>query len=528
MKLTFIGAAHEVTGSCHYIEVNEKRILIDCGMEQGRDEFQNCELPIVPSVIDYVFLTHAHIDHSGLLPYLAANGFRGTVFSTDATYDLCKIMLADSAHIQMFEAEWRNRKAKRSGGEKFVPLYTDKDVESILKCFSPTPYGIVADVCDGVKFRLTDAGHLLGSASVELWLTEKGETRKIVFSGDIGNVKQPILRDPQYISNADYVVTEATYGDRLHDARPDYIKELVPIIQQTFDRGGNVVVPSFAIGRTQEMLYFIRKIKQDRLVKGHDNFPVYIDSPLAIEATTIFKENYLENYDDEALSLVKSGVNPIGFPDLVTAVTADESKLINADKAPKIIISASGMCEAGRIKHHLKHNLWRKESTVLFVGYQGEGTLGRALLDGAKTVTLFSEKIKVEAQILRLPGISGHGDKDGLKAWLGAFEAKPKRVFVVHGDSDVCDSYARELENEGYSVYAPYSGAQFNLLTGNVTLDAKPQAAEKKKGKNTVLDRLVAACERLLVAAKTTKIRSDKQLAQLADKINAITDKLEK
>ena len=402
MKLIFCGAAHEVTGSCHYINVCGKNILLDCGMEQGTDIYENQEIPVPVSEIDYVFLSHAHIDHSGYLPLIFKNGFRGKIFTTKATADLCDIMLRDSAHIQEFEAEWRNRKAKRSLEKPFEPLYTMNDAEGVIQLLTPCDYDEIINVCEGVDIQFTDIGHLLGSSSIKLWLSENGINKTIVFSGDIGNTDQPLIEDPKYTDEADYVIMESTYGDRYHGERPDYYTALANMIQTTLDRGGNLVIPAFAVGRTQEILYFIRKIKADRMIKGHDGFKVYVDSPLAVEATNVFNKNTLDFYDEEALDLIKKGINPISFEGLEVSVTSDDSRAINFDSEPKVIISASGMCEAGRIRHHLKHNLWRPESTILFVGYQAEGTLGRMLLDGETSVKLFGEKIGVKAHIEKL------------------------------------------------------------------------------------------------------------------------------
>ena len=439
MKLIFIGADHEVTGSCHYLNACGKHILVDYGMEQGVNAFENCDLPVAESMIDYVLLTHAHVDHSGMLPLLSARGFRGQILTTEATADLCSIMLRDCAHIQMQEAEWKNRKAKRSSGvEPHEPVYTMEDAENAIKRIVPCPYDTKIDLCDGIQIRFTDVGHLLGSSSIEVWATEEGQMRKIVFSGDIGNKNQPLIKDPAKTEEADYVVMESTYGDRLHPTdRPDYVRELAQILQETFDRGGNVVIPSFAVGRTQEILYFIRKIKEDKLVQGHGNFPVYVDSPLAVEATGIFHKNEISCFDEEAMSLVKQGINPIAFPNLRLSITSDESKAINFENTPKVIISASGMCEAGRIRHHLKHNLWRPECTILFVGYQAVGTLGRMLVEGTDEVKLFGEPIEVRAQIKTMAGLSGHADKDGLIEWVEGFKERPRKVFVVHGEDSV-------------------------------------------------------------------------------------------
>ena len=531
MKLVFVGAAHEVTGSCHYLNICGKHILVDCGMEQGVNVFENCEIPVQEALIDYVLLTHAHVDHSGMIPRLVARGFRGEILTTKATSDLCSIMLRDCAHIQMQEAEWKNRKAKRSSGvQPHEPLYTMEDAEGAIKRIVPCEYGKEIKLCEGIKVRFTDVGHLLGSASIEVWGTEEGQTRKLVFSGDIGNKAQPLIKDPSTTESADYVIMESTYGDRLHSAkRPDYIKELVQILQQTFDRGGNVVIPSFAVGRTQEILYFMRKIKEDKLIQRHENFPVYVDSPLAVEATGIFHKNEVSCFDEEAMELVMKGINPIAFPGLNLSITSDESKAINFDMTPKVIISASGMCEAGRIRHHLKHNLWRPECTILFVGYQSVGTLGRILVDGADQVKLFGEPIDVRADVRTLAGLSGHADKKGLIEWVKGFKEKPKCVFVVHGEDEVCKSFTECLQVEhGIKAYAPYSGTEFNLLTGKVEYEALPIPLKKKaKSVSDVFSRLQAAGQRLLAVIRKNEGRPNKELAKFADQINSLCDKWE-
>ncbi len=531
MRLEFIGADHEVTGSCHYLEAAGKHMLVDYGMEQGVNVFENAELPVQEAMIDYVFLTHAHVDHSGLLPLLYAKGFRGQVYTTDATADLCSIMLRDCAHIQMMEAEWKNRKAKRSSSVASVePLYTMEDAEGVINRIVPCHYDQEIQVCEGVKIRFTDVGHLLGSASIEVWLTEDGRTKKIVFSGDIGNKNQPLLRDPSYTKEADYVVMESTYGDRLHSQeRPDYVRELAQILQETFDRGGNVVIPSFAVGRTQEMLYFLRKIKVDKLVQGHDGFQVFVDSPLAVEATGIFQENRWECFDEEALELVRAKINPISFAGLKLSITSEESKAINFDEKPKVILSASGMCDAGRIRHHLKHNLWRPECTILFVGYQSVGTLGRSLIEGAQEVKLFGEPIQVKAKIRQLSGISGHADKNGLIEWISAFEEKPKKVFVVHGEDRVCMTFAECLKMEyGQRAYAPYSGTVFNLLSNEFEYEGQPIPVKKKaKPASGVFARLLAAGQRLMALIGRSDGLANKDMAKFADQINSLCDKWE-
>ena len=469
MKLTFLGATHEVTGSCYYLEACQKRLLIDYGMEQGVDFFENKPIPVPASQIDIVLLTHAHIDHSGLLPLLAKNGFTGQIFATEGTDRLCRIMLMDSAHIQEQEAQWKNRKAERAGRKMEDPLYTTEDAQAALDCFIGVRYGEKRRIAEGIEIRFVDAGHLLGSASIEVWITEDGVSRKLIFSGDIGNHDQPLINDPICPEGADYVVMESTYGDRLHD-RPedyDYPASLAQILQRTFDRGGNVVIPSFAVGRTQEILYFIRQIKESHLVHGHDGFEVYVDSPLAIEATQVFYERMYSDLDQEAEELLQQGVNPISFAGLRTAVTSEDSVAINSNPSPKVILSASGMCEAGRIRHHLKHNLWRPECTILFVGYQSVGTLGRKLVDGADEVKLFGEDIQVQAEICQLPGVSGHADREGLMDWIRTVKNDSenlRRVFVTHGEDSVCMLFADRVHQElGAETYAPYSGTVFDL-----------------------------------------------------------------
>lgn len=534
MKITFVGAAHEVTGSCTLIEVGDKKGVVDCGMEQGKDLFENQPLPVSAAELDFALLTHAHIDHSGMLPRLYKEGFRGLVYASKATCSLCDIMLRDSAHIQESDAEWKSRKSQRKGGPVIEPVYTLDDAVGLLGNMRPCDYNSVIQINDCVSIRLTDVGHLLGSAAIEVWLTENGVTKKICFSGDVGNLNQPILRDPQFVKDSEYVVIESTYGDRLHsEERIDYVPELARRIQETLDKGGNMIIPSFAVGRTQEILYFIREIKEKGMVKGHGDFPVYVDSPLAIEATSIFLQCDTQFVDEEMQAVIRSGVNPIVFPGLELAVSQEESKAINENKTPKIIISASGMCDAGRVRHHLKHNLWRRESSVLFVGYQSNGTLGRLLVDGAEEVKLFNEPIQVRAKIDQLPGVSGHGDKDGLIRWLGGFETKPKLVFVNHGDPDSADNFTACLNEElGYKAFAPYSGTCYDLLRDEFEVITEGKPIEKKstaaRTVSAAFTRLVAAVERLLKVAKTLEGRSNKELNSYTEKIESLINKMEK
>lgn len=527
MKMTFIGATHEVTGSCTYVEACGKKFLVDFGMQQGEDIFENVQIPVSPSDIDFVLLTHAHIDHSGLLPLLYAGGFQGEIHATEATANLCSVMLRDSAHIQEFEAEWRSRKARRKGEEDYEPLYTMNDALGAIALFVPHKYETPFDISEGINVSFRDAGHLLGSSSIILTLTEDGTTRKIVFSGDIGNTEQPLIRDPQYVDSADYVVIESTYGNRLHERPTDYVTALSEVLQKTFDRGGSVIIPSFAVGRTQEMLYFIRHIKEEGLVKGHDDFPVYVDSPLANEATDIFISNRESCYDEEALSFVRRGINPIAFEGLIRTVSSDDSRAINSDSRCKVIISASGMCEAGRIKHHLKHNLWKKENTILFVGYQAGNTLGRSLIDGARKVKLFGETVNVAAEIKQLPGVSGHADMNGLLAWAEAVKGV-KKFFVNHGEASSAENFAQILrEKLGTEAYAPYSGAEFDIGEGVITIDAQPIPIPKKKNSanmNANYIELSAAAERLSQLIKISDGRANADMRKLTDAINALCD----
>ncbi len=532
LNIQFIGATHEVTGSCTLLEVNRRYYMVDCGMEQGRDVFQNAALPIPASEIDAILVTHAHIDHSGMIPRLYKEGFRGKIYATDVTCDLCNIMLRDSAHIQESEAEWRSRKSQRAGAEPIEPVYNMQDALGAISLFIRCQYGTVQQISDGVAIRFTDIGHLLGSACIEVWLTEGAVQKKIVFSGDVGNTGQRIIRDPQTVEETDFLVIESTYGNRLHTAeRKDTVAELAKHLQKTFDRGGNVIIPSFAVGRTQEMLYAIREIKEKALVKGHDRFPVYVDSPLASEATAIFMQCNPVCFDEETRALIRRGVNPIWFDGIRITESLEESKRINFDTSPKVIISASGMCEAGRIRHHLKHNLWKESNLILFVGYQTEGSLGRRLLDGAQTVTLFGEEISVVAEIASLQGMSGHADRDGLLRWMEAFREKPELIFVNHGDAEACEDFKDLLCKMGYRAVAPYSGTEYSLATGQMTVYAEGKVVDRPRnvkagGRAAMIYRdLVNEAEKLLRLVKSREGRPNKDNAKLTSQIRSLIEK---
>lgn len=528
MKLRFYGADRCVTGSCHCLEVNGKHILVDCGLQQGRDEIDNTALPFHPGSIDVVLVTHAHIDHSGRIPMLIKNGFQGKIITTRLTADLLDIMLQDSAHIQEQDAEYQNRKNKRAGRPEVEPIYTVADALRVREFIQTCEYGEEVPVVEGVTARFIDAGHLLGSASIKLTCHEGDETRTVVFSGDIGNVDQPIIRDPQFFDSADYVLTESTYGDRNHTEVWSYTDELAEIIDETLGKGGNVVIPSFAVGRTQELLYFIREIKDQKLVKSTPNFPVYIDSPLAKAATTVFCGDLHGYLDEQALELVKDGTHMFTFPNLNLVESSEESKMLNMDTTPKVIISASGMCDAGRIRHHLKHNLWRANSAVVFVGFQSPGTLGRRLLDGVEKVKLFGEEIAVKAKIVNFQGLSSHADHDHLVQWIKAFDPKPTHVFVVHGDEDVAPVFAEELNSLGFHAHAAKFTECYDLAANEMVsegyISERKRTAQKSRADN-LYAKLVAAAESLLEFAKRCKGRPNKDISALTGQIISLIER---
>lgn len=437
MKITFYGAARTVTGSCHMVETKNKKFLVDCGMFQGSltDQMLNYEdFPFNINEIDFVILTHAHIDHAGRIPKLYIQGYTGPIYATKATVDLCRIMLPDSGHIQEKEIEWVNKKRKRAGKAPTIPMYTAQDAIDSLKLFEGIDYNETIQIDDTISFKLVDAGHMLGSSIVELDIYEDSKVEHVVFTGDLGNLNMPIINDPTYIKKADHLIMESTYGDREHAKMQDQSAEFIDILLSTIERGGNVIIPSFAVGRTQEILYEINKYAAMKNIgKKIDKIPIYVDSPLAVNATEVFKANP-EYYDEDALRYLLKGDNPLDYENLHFVTTSDESRALNEDMTPKVIISASGMCEVGRIKHHLKHNLYRPECTVLFVGFQAEGTLGRRILSGEKLVKIFGEEIAVNAEIRYLDAFSGHADKNGLLEWIDKLEEKPENIFIVHGE----------------------------------------------------------------------------------------------
>lgn len=480
MKITFLGATKMVTGSNFLVEGAGKKFLVDCGMYQGgdRDEMQNHE-PFAYDVneIDFMLLTHAHIDHSGRIPKLYKEGYRNPVITTKATRDLCSIMLPDSGHIQEQEIEWRNRKRKREGKEPLPPLYTAQDGIDTMEIFKPVNYDEIIEIDPNIYVRFNDAGHMLGSAIIEIWVKEDGKETKAVFTGDLGNNDIPLLSSPTMIETADYLVMESTYGGRLHMRNDDKANLFLNIVSETLDKGGTVVIPSFAVGRTQEILYELNNLKDTQ--EGEDfkkkyatlmKAPVYVDSPLAISATEIFKEN-ANLFDEETQAVIESGDNPLEFPGLQFTRTADESKALNEKNESSIIISASGMCEVGRIKHHLKHHLWDPNSTILFVGYQAPGTLGRRIVDGEKRVKIFGEEIAVNARIEYIEGYSGHADQEWLMNFVYSFITKPKHIFLVHGEPTGQEILKSKIVDEiGLPVTIPEYGQTYTL-DENLTME---------------------------------------------------------
>ena len=547
MKITFLGATKTVTGSNFLVEGAGKKFLVDCGMYQGSaaDEYEN-EAPFLFDVndIDFMLLTHAHIDHSGRIPKLYNEGYRNPVIATKATCDLCAIMLPDSGHIQEMEVEWKNRKRTRKGEDPLPPMYTAEDAAKSLEIFKPVQYNEIVTIDDNISVRFNDAGHMLGSAIIEVWVTENGKTEKTVFTGDLGNNDIPLLSPPTMISDADYLVMESTYGNRLHMRNDDKANIFLDVVYETLEKGGTVVIPSFAVGRTQEILYELNKIKEEK----HDeefykkykrlmSVPVYVDSPLAISATEVFKEN-MNLFNEETQEVISKGDNPLEFDGLKFTRTADESKALNASEESAIIISASGMCEVGRIKHHLKHHLWDPNSTILFVGYQAPGTLGRKLVDGEKKVKIFGEEIAVNARIEYIEGYSGHADQEWLMNFVYSFTYPPKHIFLVHGEPEGQIVLKQKLEeNTSIPITIPDFGESYELDENMEMVGKVNDSAKERYLRLEVLERMNTLKEELedmsnIVkeeyldknAADTDIIRIKERLKELENQIVKIVE----
>lgn len=535
MKIKFCGASIGVTGSCHLITTDKHKILLDCGQFQGgkaMEEMNKEAFPFNPAEIECVILSHAHIDHCGRLPLLAKRGFKGSIYCTDATADLLDVMLKDSAHIHEKDAEWQSKKNARTGKPPVEPLYTMDDAETALSMVKPILYDQLIEINPEISIVFNDAGHILGSAITELWITEGDTTSKIVFSGDLGVTNRPILRDPVKIKKADYVIMETTYGNRMHPANATSIEKLIDITLATVKRGGSVIIPSFAVGRTQELIYQFNMFYEQRpeYRQQLEKINVYIDSPMATTATEVFKKN-AQVFDEETKNYILSGDNPLDFKNLKFTRNTADSQMLNNDKSPKIIISASGMCEAGRIRHHLKHTLWDSRNSIVFVGYQAEGTLGRMLVQGAKEVRLFGETIMVGAEIHNLEGFSGHADQKGLLDWLGGFRVEPKQIFLVHGELDSKKDFAATIsEKFGYHPVVITENSEFELETGEllsreeVIMDAMDE--EEVEDLKDKIESIKIELDSILTG--TQSVMENKISAEKLQQINNIVRELEK
>ncbi len=544
MKITFLGATKTVTGSNFLVEGAGKKFLVDCGMYQGqaKEDLQN-ETPFLFDVheIDFMLLTHAHIDHSGRIPKLYKEGYRNPIIATKATCDLCGIMLPDSGHIQEVEIEWKNRKRKREGKELLPPLYTAQDAIDSLEILKPVHYDEIIEIDKNIQVRFNDAGHMLGSAIIELWVTENGQIKKTVFTGDLGNNDIPLLDSPTMIESTDYLVMESTYGNRLHIRNDEKANMFLNIVSETLEKGGRVIIPSFAVGRTQEILYELDSIKDnsddENFAKKYEELmhtSVYVDSPLAISATEIFKKN-MDLFEEEVQEKIQSGANPLDFPGLKFTKTADESKALNETEEPCIIISASGMCEVGRIKHHLKHNLWNPNSTILFVGYQAPGTLGRSIVDGAKKVKIFGEEIAVNARIEYIEGYSGHADQEWLMNFIYSFITKPKHIFLVHGEPEGQIILKDKIKKEtGIPVTIPDFGDVYEL-NDEIEIKNRLEVPEKYRFIRLEilqkLDNIEAEITEMKSIVKSELLNedtSDEEVAKLKNKIHELENQIVK
>ena len=545
MNITFLGAAKTVTGSNFLVEAAGKKFLVDCGMYQGKAtlEMENSEEFLYDvSEIDFMLLTHAHIDHSGRIPKLYNEGYRGPIYAHRATVDLCSIMLPDSGHIQETEVEWKNRKRLRAGLEPLPPLYTAEEAEKCLEIFKPVEYDTIVDVADNIQVRYNDAGHMLGSSIIEIWVTENGKTEKIVFTGDLGNNDIPLLDSPTMIEDAEYLVMESTYGSRLHMRNDDKAKIFLDVVSETLDHGGRVVIPSFAVGRTQEILYEIDKIKDSH--KDDEEFqrkyqqlmktPVFVDSPLAISATEVFKKN-TDLFEEEVQEKLRHGDHPLEFPGLQFTRTPDESKALNETYYPSIIISASGMCDIGRIKHHLKHNLWNPASTILFVGYQAPGTLGRTIVDGADKVKIFGEEISVNARVEYIEGYSGHADQEWLLNFVYSFIKKPKHIFLVHGEEESEEVLKGLIEkNTEIPVTIPSFGEKYEVadipkLEERVEYSKKLEDQYLRLQILEKLDKIKDDINTMTQNVKNEKLmkeNSDEEIEKLNDKVKKLEEQI--
>lgn len=512
MKIEFLGGVETVTGSSYLISDADFTIMVDCGMFQGTNEIRNRNYTTqkyIPKKIDALLLTHAHIDHSGLIPKLVKNGFYGNIYATKPTVDLCTVMLPDSGHIQEMDAQFINKKNLKLHRDPVEPLYTQEDAEKCLKNFVPVAYNEIIQINPRVEVRFRDAGHILGSSFIEMWVEEGSRKTKIVFSGDIGPKAQAIICDPDIVEDADILLIESTYGDRLHKSKDDTYNEFMNIILESHNKQGNIIIPAFAIERTQEIIYTLSNLFREKKIPM---IPVYIDSPLAISATEIFKKNK-EYFDEEMQKIILSGNSPFEFENLHYTRSTDESKWLNTEAKGAIIISANGMCTAGRIKYHLKYNLYRPESSIVFVGFQAEGTLGRRLIEGAKQVRVYGADVAVNAKIYTLGGFSAHADRDGLLEWVKNIKNQKLKVFVVHGEETSAHAFAETLKsNLGLNAYVPQWGESIDLSTMKSEI-----ATYKKIEPNPLLDRELDSLSQSVktLIEKYTKVKNTKNLGNI-------------
>ncbi|HEX3047863.1 MAG TPA: MBL fold metallo-hydrolase [Bacillota bacterium] len=528
MQITFCGAAGTVTGSSYLVETRSGCFLVDCGMFQGPKEIRELnhhDFIFNPGALDFVLLTHAHIDHSGLIPKLCKSGFKKEIYATKATVELCGIVLPDSGHIQEMEIEWRNRKRQRAGAPLEEPLYTASEASSCLIQFRAKQYSEEFQPLPGVRVRFWDAGHILGSAIIEVFITEDGTTTKVVFSGDLGQKNQPIIEDPTPIAEADYLLIESTYGNRIHEDQDQKVELLRKIIIEAVNSGGNLVIPAFAVGRTQDLLYYIKSLLRNGQIP---RIPVYIDSPMAVSVTEIYRNNP-ECYDEETCELFAAHESPFEFPNLHFIRSTEESKQLNATAKGAIIISANGMCEAGRILHHLKHNLWRPESHILFVGYQAEETLGRRLLEGAKVVKIMGEEVNVQAKVHSIGGFSAHADQVGLLDWLEGFTKKPRGLFIVHGENGAQKEFAAVIKQRfNIDSLIPCWGERFLLNTVAHPDREMTRPVLSNFGLERTVNDLEHSILQLHLQVKQSSVMRDKsQISPLVEKMKKLMVELE-
>lgn len=538
MKITFLGATRTVTGSNFLVEGAGKKFLVDCGLYQGKatEELENEEpFEYIPNEIDFMLLTHAHIDHSGRIPKLYNEGFKNKIYATKATCDLCAIMLPDSGHIQEQECEWKNKRRIRRGEEPLKPLYTAEEAAKCLEIFNPVEYDQIIDIDENIHVRFNDAGHMLGSSIIEVWIREGEKEEKIVFTGDLGNNDIPLLDEPTMIEDTDYLVMESTYGSRLHMKDENKAQSFLNIVSETLEKNGTVVIPSFAVGRTQEILFELDKIKNktddEEFKRKYEEImkvPVYVDSPLAISATEVFQDN-MELFDEETQKAIKRGDNPLEFTGLKFTKTSEESKLLNQSEMPSIIISASGMCEVGRIKHHLKHHLWNSNSTILFVGYQAPGTLGYKIVNGAKKVKIFGEEIAVNARVEYIEGYSGHADQEWLLNFIYSFIKKPKHIFLVHGEPESQDVLKQKIiETTEIPVIIPKFGETYELDERLELIQEHKEKFEERFLRLQILERLetlkdeIIDMSKIVISDINEEVIGDQELSKINEQIKSL------